>query len=370
MASKSHRSRARRNPTGTILVNPGRLTLRGAIQGKRHNPITIGNPKLRKGSAAAKRHMAKLRSMKLRNPITIGNPKLRKGARRNPITIGNPSRIAARASGYIGQVQSMFRKLPLVGGVLAVAIGGIGAALGGAVGVLPSQFALVYVGKYLPVWAKPYAYTAAGLVLSGVVKAIPMDFPGKNALAIGMSFAGGAVDMYRYRHGQSMSLAGDEMGDYDSTYEIGEDEIGEDGLGDDGAPFAAAEFADADIGDYQYAGDDLSGEEIAAAEMGRAHFRRKFVNQYKKQAASSDGDGGGSDDGPAHAGMPGGRWGWLIYWIGMENFQKLSKMPEAERKDFIAKAKHMAMTRTTKLLEQGVGTDMVNAEVSGILIAA
>ena len=359
----AHKSRTRRNPTGTILVNPSRkhrrsghrkLTLR-SLFGKRRNPITIGNPKRRRHS-------------KRRNPITIGNPKRRHAKRsrarshkrRNPITIGNPRRRnPGMVGGLLAKVQGLFRKIPLVGGILASAVGGLTGALGGAIGVIPTEMALPYVAKYLPSWVKPYAYTLAGTVLSGVVKAIPVSFPYKAELAVGLAAAGGAVDMYRYRHGQSMTL-GDGSYDYSGAYQI--ETAGDDGLGDDGAPFAAAEFADADIGDYQYAGDDLSAAEMAAAELGRSHFRKKYA--HKKRRAQAAGDENAKHEGE------GAQWGWLIYWVGFDNFQKLIHMSADQRRAVIADMKHMAMLRATKLLEQGVPTDMVNAEMAGVLIAA
>lgn len=391
----AHKSRTRRNPTGTILVNPSRkhrrsghrkLTLR-SLFGKRRNPITI-NPRKRRHSKRrnpitignprrhSKRRASRARSHR-RNPITIGNPKRRHAKRRNPvrrhkraharrrnpITIGNPrrSRKVRRNPGMVGglmaKVQGLFRKIPLVGGVLSAAVGGLAGALGGAIGVIPTEMALPYVAKYLPSWVKPYAYTLAGTILSGVVKAIPVSFPYKSELAIGLAAAGGAVDMFRYRHGQSMTL-GDGSYDVGGTYEIN----GDDGLGDDGAQFAAAEFADADIGDYQYAGDDLSAAEMAAAELGRSHFRKKYAG--KKRRAQQAGQEDAKHEGE------GAQWGWLIYWVGFDNFQKLIHMDESKRREVIADMKHMAMLRATKLIGQGAPTDMVSAEMSGILIAA
>jgi hypothetical protein len=384
----AHKSRTRRNPTGTILVNPSRkhrrsghrkLTLR-SLFGKRRNPITIGNPRRRRHSKRRNPitigNPRRRRHSKRRNPITIGNPRKRRHAkrghkrasarRRNPITIGNPRRRRnpGMVGGLLAKVQGLFRKIPLVGGILSAAVGGLTGALGGAIGVIPTEMALPYVARFLPAWVKPYAYTLAGTVLSGVVKALPVSFPYKAELAVGLAAAGGAVDMYRYRHGQSMTLSGDGDygdygdGEYGDTYQIGAD----DGLGDDGAPFAAAEFADADIGDYQYAGDDLSASEMAAAELGRSNFRKKFA--HKKRRAQKAGQEDAKHEGE------GAQWGWLIYWVGFDNFQKLVHMSADQRRAVIKDMKHMAMLRATKLLEQGVPTDMVNAEMAGVLIAA
>lgn len=360
--AKHKRHARRRNPTGTILVNPRRggarrkLSLRSLFgkrnpsrkrrsHSKRRNPILVNRGRKRSHSKRRAR----------RNPITFGNPRRRRSVarRRNP---GNV------VSGFLAKIQGMFRRLPVIGGALSAAIGGFGSALFGAVGVLPTQMAMPYIAKYLPSWFRPYAYSAAGALLGGIVKVLPFNFPMKGELSVGLAAAGGAVDMYRYRHGKSQDL-GDT---YDLTY-AGDGDYGDidgdDGFGDDGSPLAAVEYAGCDLQDADYAGDDLSADEIGAAELGRTVYRKRFQAHRAQPGQVSEGE-------PNQAGMPGERWGWLIYWIGMDAFQKLSKMPEAQRKKIIRDLKHEARLMSNKLLAQDEPTSVAQAEIAGLLVAA
>lgn len=258
--------------------------------------------------------------------------------------------------GILSKGQSYAKKVPLVGGLLATMIGGVGAALAGAVGVLPTDMALPYVSSYLPAMVRPYAYSLGGLALSAAMSWLP-SFPYKDKLQTGMIFAGGAVDMYRYRRGHSMDLAGD---DYAG------DDLG-DAWGDSGEQFAE-EYADADLQDANYCGDDLSGEEMETAALGRSVWRRRYrKQQLKKRASSKDGDEQ-SDAEKRGAGLPGHRWKWLIYWIGFDNFQALSQMDEAKRKQTIAELKQQAHHNARLLLNKGVESSVEEAETAGLLV--
>lgn len=253
---------------------------------------------------------------------------------------------------FLGKAQGYAKRVPLLGGILATAIGGIGSAFLGAVGVLPIDYALPYVAPYIPSWARPFAYSAGGLILAGIVKAIPVRVPYKDQLCIGLTFAGGAVDAYRWRRGTSNSLSGDydgeygDMGDYDGDF------------GDDGSPLAATEYGDTDLSDAEYSGEDLSADEIGTAELGRRAWRKKFRTRPRKQSGSP------SDHG---AGLPGERWGWLIYWVGFDNFQAIAAKPENERKAIIHELRTEAMTRSRKLIGQGLDSSVAEAETAGLL---
>lgn len=365
--------RTRRNPHGTLLVNPRRkggkkhakrrsgLSLKGLISrvrgnprrhrkaGHRRNPL-LTNPRR---SRHGKRH----------NPLLTNPRRSRRAKRHNPL-LTNPIRIKRRRnpSHMLGKVQAgaqkLLRKIPLAGGILAGAVGVLGSALGGALGVYPTAYAMPYVGKYLPSWLKPFGYTIAGAVLSALIEAVPYKHPMKSKLAIGVAAAGGAVDAYRYRHGKSQDLGDEGM---DSLLS-GDDETGDsDEVGDDGSPLAASEYADADLGDCDYMGDDLSDAEIAAAELGRRHYWKKF----KKGKHSGKVADGVSD----HAGKPGLRHACLIYWIGFDQFQKLAKMPESERKQAIQNLKREAKLSARKLLSEGSDTSVAEAEMAGLLVA-
>jgi hypothetical protein len=373
MAKRKKSHSRRRNPTGAILVNPSRK--RSASKRRLSFKSLFG-----KRNPSKRKHTARRSSAKRRNPVIINRKRGHKRhARRNPVTIGNPrrrkhsvakrrrnpSRSGGMVRGFIGKIQSFVKRLPLVGSVLSATVGGFGAALGGAVGVLPTDLALPYVSKYIPAWLAPYAYTVGGMAIGGAVKVLPLSFPMKNELAVSIAAAGGAVDMYRYRRGQSNNLGevGDsEVGDtYALTYSGADG--GADGLGNEGTPLSAIEYAGCDMRDADYAGDDLSGDEIAAAELGREAYRRRFMHHRKHPGQVSDGE-------PGQAGMPGERWGWLIYWIGFDAFQRLSKMPEAQRKKIIRELKHESMLISQKLLANDVDTSVVQAETAGLLVAA
>jgi hypothetical protein len=390
-------ARRRRNPTGTLLVNSGRKGKKSRKSRRSRNPgvslssLFVQNPKKRtvkRRRPAARRASSRRRNpVVLQNPISIQNPHRRRGSvkrhrgsvkrRRNPSHALGLSKAPGRAmfQKYIGKVQGLARRLPLAGGVLAAALGVAGSVLGGAVGVLPATYAMPYVAKYVPSWLKPYGYSVAGMVISGVLSAIPLRIPYKEQLVIGVAAAGGAVDMYRFRNGRSMDL-GDEYGSLLSDDEYSGDEYGDDEMGDDGSAFASVEFADANLGDAEFCGDDFSDDEIGAIELGRRNFRRRFLRPGRKggkggQEESGEQEGQEAGAGNSeHAGLPGRRWGWLIFWIGHENAKLLAQKPEGARREFIAKAKHEAKLRARKLLTSGLPSTMQAAETAGLLVAA
>lgn len=407
---KKTRARRRKNPTGALLVNPRRGTKSRRSKSRRRNPgVSLSslfvNPRRRKARKSTKRSAARRRNPLLLNPHRrkarkgharrrttarrhnplLTNPKRRKArkgskARRHNPLLTNPRHRKARkarrrnpsatmgglqapgkafAQKWIGKAQGLAKRIPVAGGALAAALGTVGSVLAGAVGVLPTSYAMPYVAKYIPDMLKPYGYSIAGMVISGVISALPVALPYKSQLAIGVAAAGGAVDAYRWRHGKSMDL-GEVYGSLLSDDEMG-DEMGDDALGDEGTAFASVEFANANLGDIDFCGDDFSDDELASIELGRRNFRRRFLKSEGVEAGSTNSE---------HAGLPGRRWGWLIFWIGHDNVQKLAKMPEAERKEFIAKAKHEARLRARKLLSQGEATTMQAAETAGLLVAA
>jgi diaminopimelate epimerase len=187
---------------------------------------------------------------------------------------------------------------------------------------------------------------------------------GTGACAIGVAAAGGAVDTYRYQHGKSMDL-----GEYEGDGEYGDAGLGDYGdIGDDGSALAAEEYADADLRDAEAMGEgDLSEEEIAAAEMGRPYYAQRFRVRAHRELTPQQKQQGCSQ----HAGAPGRRHGWLIYWIGFENFQKLAKLPESERRGAIEHMKNLARQTAQNVLASGSHTaTMTDAETSGLLVAA
>jgi len=393
--SKARKSRSvhrRRNPTGTLLVNSGKkgkrssrkrnksLSLKRFLRGMRNNPLLANPGKKRRGGKSRRRSGYRSNSL-LANPLLAnphrskhrGGKRSRSRGRHNPITI-NRRRNPGMVTKVSGTIQRILNRIPVIGGLLAGAVGVLGGAVGGAIGVYPISYAMPYVSKWVPDWLKPFGYTVAGAILSSIVKMLPLPIPYKAQLAIGLAAAGGAVDAFRFRTGQSDSLAGE--GDYSSTEDYGD-------IGDDGSAFAAHEWADADLGDADYSGDDFSSVEIAAFDLGRQHFARRFLRrsgQGRKQGGEGGkqgGEGGGGSEGEGavaegvseHAGKPGRRWAWLIYWIGFDNARKVTKLPDNERQDAIAHMKREAKLNARKLLSEGADTSIEQAEMAGLLVA-
>jgi hypothetical protein len=283
--------------------------------------------------------------------------------RKNPIHIRrrNPGKVGSMASGAQRKVQSLLGKLPFVGGILAGAVGVLGTSLSGAIGVYPVTYIMPRVAGYVPSWLKPFAYTAVGATAASLIKAIPdrwVKIPYKGYIATSVAAAGGALDAYRYKMGQSMSLGSlmlagpDDVGGVDDFGDIGD-------VGNDGGPRACHEYAGTDLGDADYSGDDLSSAEIAAAELGRQHYWRRFKMGRR---------GGSPEDGASdYAGKPGLRHGWLIYWIGFDAFQRLAAMDPARRQNLIQQMKMEAKVRARKLLQEGADTSVEQAEMAGLL---
>ena len=368
--------RVRRNPTGTLLVNSASAKKTRRVHRNGH---TIS------------RLLARLTGRhKRRNPLSV-NPSHK---RRNPLSV-NPIRIRRRKNPNMGSMVERMEyhvgRIPLIGGMLAGTVGVLGSVLGGAIGVLPTAYLLPMISKKvtLPNWFKPYAFSAGGAAISGLVSILP-SFPYKQQVIVGIAAAGGAVDTYRKITGKSQDLGeygslllGDDMGDDD----MGDDDMGDDafseqefgeemdamGIDDIGAPGAACEWADADLGDMDFCGDDLSADEIDNASLGRRHY----YSAYGDLDGDLDGEelGRKAVRGPykrrsRHAGKPGQRWGWLIMWIGMDQFQELCKLPAPQRMNAINKLKAQAKETARKLISAGKPSTMEQVELSGLLMAA
>jgi hypothetical protein len=271
----------------------------------------------------------------------------------------------------LGSASRMVGKLPLVGRVLSPAVMAVGGALFGAVGVVPTHYALKYAAPYIPAKAAPFSYTLVAALLAGVAAAfVPNKFPYRGALIGAVAASGGAVDAYRFLIGRSATLGGD-YGDglgYVYAEDFGDDENVRPG-----------EFSDSDLMDAQYSGDDFSPEETLFAGYGRSAYRKRFLGSrwMRKGTAAQAGQATATEEGmpgaSGHAGRPGGRWGWLIYWIGFEQFKNLTKLDPARRKQVIASARNAAMQTARTALESGVtdgDTSMESMQAAGLLVAA
>ena len=69
-----------------------------------------------------------------------------------------------------------------------------------------------------------------------------------------------------------------------------------------------------------------------------------------------------------HAGRPGGRHGWLIYWIGFDNFRKLSEFPPDHRRKVIHDFRIKAHEIASLALQNGLpDTTVQTAAQAGLL---
>lgn len=341
------RKSRRKNP---ILANPRHRRSKTKTKGRRKNPVMV-NP----------RHRARTKNGRFRkNPIMV-NPRKRakaRGKRKNPISI-NPRRNpysgpgSKYVSGFLGKIQKMVAGFPLVGKLLAAAIGGVGAALGGAIGVVPTAYLMPRVSRYIPAWLRPYGYTVAGSALGAALEALGRftKMPVLGQVGRLTAAGGGAVDAYRAIHGKSQDLGDGDMGDETDGNYAGEDSEFS------GEAFDT-QYGDAYLSDISFCGDDLSEAELGVAELGASHWQKKYPRRKMPD--------GGLDP----RSEEGHRWGWLIQWIGHDNFAQLAKKSPDERRSMIAHAKKEAHIRMQALLSQGVEPSMAEGVTAGLLVAA
>jgi hypothetical protein len=113
-------------------------------------------------------------------------------------------------AGMLAPIQRMFRGIPLVGPVLAGAIGVIPTAAIGAVSVEPTMWLASLIGPMLPAGlGSSWLYAGAGLLFAGVTKAWGPNLIGKrwaNDLAVAAAAAGGAVAYYKMRTGTDVDV--------------------------------------------------------------------------------------------------------------------------------------------------------------------
>lgn len=347
------------------------------------------------------------------NPL-VANPLVANPLVANPLVAnrghhrgrGRPRHNPDAGSALAPFARSM-QRVPVFGGVLAGAVMGVGSALAGAVGVLPTHFALRYASKWIPGWMRPVAFSATGVLLGGLIRVLGKNMPMAHELAVAVAASGGAVDAYRALHGQSANLAGDydgvdgmggeygELGDLEDPYaggEWGDADLGDldDGFGDAG-DVHSAEWGDTSLADAFYSGDDFSGAEIQYGELGRRAFRRRFHPKLRRgrrpppPPPGGGGEGGeegmeeSMDQGPDQgaesefAGLPGARWGWMNFWLGHDNVKAIMKMDPPRRKAMIQKIRHAAHALAEQVIKSGV-TDgslkMNKLKAAGLLQAA
>lgn len=310
----------------------------------------------------------------------------------------------------VGPFARALNAIPVIGPFLGATVLALAGSASGALATVPIFYGLKAASKYVPEAVKPFAFSLAGAMLSGIVRLAFRNSALGTQAAVALAASGGAVDAYRKLIGQSSNLGdgymdeyggegdwgdGDDMGEYGAEGEMGDD-YGDDGYGDD-PNVRPGEWADASLMDAQYSDGDLSAEEIQFAELGRRAFRKRFHRKPKRAAAmrrrrqqqQGETDEMTSDDveqleddnfagakhpkASAHAGRPGRRWAWLIYWVGPAQFAQLAKLDANRRRRIIQDARHAAMKVVQKALSTGVtdGDTRVEAmEAAGLLAAA
>lgn len=356
-------------PTGALLVNPSKprrkisaSALLSAIGAKKNGK---GAKHRRNGALLTnRRHRFKKNGALLTNgKKNYGmkyngmkhNGKRRRSYRRNP-SMGKGSNFLSKLT---SPVQRIVGKVPLVGKYASSALGYAVAGVGAGAGVVALYAAMQYAAPYFPEMIRPVGYTAAASVGAALLAGLAPNFPGKGLLVVGLPAAGVAIDTWRYLHDGSANLNGDMAG-------LGGDMGDAWGAVDDlGSPLAATEYADANLMDAHYSGDDMTDDEIAAAEFGRAQFWRIFRPRYAPAAAAPL-----APQISHHAGAPGRRWGWLIYFLGMDRFQQLAKLPAGQRRQYIAGLRTDAIQRANRALSGGMDTSMEAANTAGLLVAA
>lgn len=217
----------------------------------------------------------------------------------------------------LGAAKGMIAKVPVVGRTLAGAVGPI------AVGLAAGALHLFVIGRYgtmLPAVVQPIGYTIGGVGVAALVGFIPLGSPAlRTSVGLAAITVGAALDLIRYFKAD----AGPALSD-GGMYELGDIDLGN--------AYAGASPADA----YSTAG-DLGADEIDAAQRGGRFWFHRFP--FVRRATGHGRHPGQSD----HAGQRGHQWGWVIKFLGFENFQRLSAMPAPARQEYIQKLRQYAI---------------------------
>jgi len=355
------RRKRKTNPTGALLVNPRRPNKRRTNRkGKASKAVSL------KHLFSAVGGLKRRTNRRKRNPL-VSNRRRRTNASyrvMNPLInplVSNRRRKHNRRRknpGYFGAIA----KIPVIGPLLGSTLMGLGGALAGGIASFPLYYGVKPVYARLPAMLKPVAFSIAGSLFAAVLGAFVPTFKFKDKLVLALAVGGGAIDGYRAISSKMGAFAGDDYGDIgeidgDDVGEIDGDDMGDDGYGDAG-DVRPAEWADADLQDATYSGEDLSADEITWSGYGRSAYRKRFKG--KKGGAQH---AGASD----HAGKPGARWAWLIYWVGFDNFKAVAAMPENKRRDVIHKARHAALQAARQAISVAPDTRVESAEKAGLL---
>lgn len=350
----------RENPTGALLVNgkPKAKTINAkallaAIGAKK-------NGKRRKVRRNAKHMQANGKSRKnghkrharyngshknaYRKNALYTNGHKRRNYRRNPgfgmlLTNGN----------MLAPLNKMLVKIPGGKSFLVPAVNLVGASLGAGVGAAALYYGANSIKGYLPEMVQHVSHTLIGASAGALLLAVaPKSLPYRNMIAAGLPAAGVVMDVLNYLSGGSSMAGVDMAGDWGAVDDMG-------------SPLAAHEYADSCLTDADYSG-DLTDEEISYAGLGRVAFWQRFRPAYRR------GDVIAHEGASHHAGAPGRRHGWLIYWIGFDNFRQLAQLEPGRRRMVIEQMRSNAKMFANKLLAGGQDTTVEAAATAGLLV--
>lgn len=331
---RSVKRHARRNlrKNGALLTN-GKRSRKGARKYKFNRSMRANGYKHnRKGAHGNPR----------RNGALLTNRrhrKARKSYRRNGALLTNPGNMLASVTRPVGGLLS---KIPVLGkNLLAPAFNYAVGALPFGVGAVAMIYGAPYVAQYLPPQVQVAQSTILGAGSAAAMQwLLPANIPGKKLLVMSLPVVGIVLDVVRYMGGNNaVAGLGGDWGDVDEM----------------GSPLAAHEYGDASLCDAENCPDYLDDEEVAAAAFGRAAFWNRFRPKYPRHAATNDGNKS------HHAGVPGRRFGWLIYVIGFDNFRQLAQLPRGQQVQYVHALRQNAAQLAHKMLSQGIDPSVAQA---------
>lgn len=101
----------------------------------------------------------------------------------------------------------MFKRIPVIGPILANAVSMVGPAFLGAISIEPIMALVKLASPYLPMVPASGFYAVAGLVLAGVIPFLPFGSAAfKEKLALACASAAGGVAYYKFRTGQDVEV--------------------------------------------------------------------------------------------------------------------------------------------------------------------
>lgn len=327
----SPKAAARRNlrKNGALLTNGRKRSRKGARKYKFNRSVSA--------RANGKRRVYRRRNLR-KNGALLTNRRHRK-SRRNGALLTNPGNMLASVTRPVGGLLS---KVPVLGkNFLAPAFNYAVGALPFGVGAVAMIYGAPYVAQYLPPQVQVAQSTILGAGSAAAIQwLLPANVPGKKWLVLSLPVVGMVLDVVRYMGGNNaVAGLGGDWGDVDEM----------------GSPLAAHEYGDASLCDAENCPDYLDDEEVAAAAFGRAAFWNRFRPKYPRHAATNDGNKS------HHAGVPGRRFGWLIYVIGFDNFRQLAQLPRGQQVQYVHALRQNAAQLAHKMLSQGIDPSVAQA---------